>query len=674
MVYADFIGNVINLIKFIIAMTILFVLVPKIILKKITFNSLIDVFLNYYIKMIFFYITIGYILVFTKLFELLSIITIIILFTIYNSFSLNGNKTFEIYKDKFMINLYKSIDDINQPIISIKAIIIKLKDSINKNLKPYFVINKIPFVFVFLFSAYLRFYDSIVNMAPALSDSYVTLEWMKNIDRRQIFKSGIYPQGLHIILATINKVSANDAVYMIKFMGPFNGLITTLGIYFFLSRTLKSKPPALLASFFYGCLNWLIIGNEWDRQAATNSQEFAFAFVFPTLYFIFEFIKSKEKKYLILFFCGTSIIGFVHTFAFLYLVIGVFSISIAFLIKNFKESKLPVFKGFISGVLSSILSLIPMGIAIIIGNELHSSSVNYLVAYSEFDFIKLNPVDYIALICILVIFIYTLVTFKYLSDNLIISIFILISSIITFVLYFAGGVITKSVVINARAVVLWGLNVSLIFGFMWNIITIKITDSNNKCSIKCFSTSLVILITIVIFKQIPNLSNELKPIIPYKMEWDSSISQYLKIKKKFPIKEWLYISNIEGYSIVLGSGFHMVGDIFLDNYSPESKYLYSLNTTDKIPNIFIYIEKKIFKVEKSNSIYPIMEKEYIKREKNYKKIEIWIEKYKKTHNNIKTYYEDENIKIYHIEQKKTKKDIQEDIWDNLQIKQKKESY
>jgi hypothetical protein len=668
--YIDYFNNFINFSRFLLALIILYIFFPKLILKTKNTTTLLESFFTYFIKMTFFYIVIGYILVFTKLYELLSILTIIsILASKKQLFNSNINK-FEELKDNFYIYFFRILDDFTHPIKSLKGWIIKNNSKIFDIFRPYFVLNKIPFIFVFSFSAYIRFYDSIMHSAPGLSDSYVTLEWMKNIDRREIFKTGIYPQGFHIILATISKIASTDSIYMIKFMGPFNGLLTVLGIYFFISRVLNSKPAALVSSFFYGVLGWSILGGDWARQASTNSQEFAFVFVFPTLYFFYKYLKEKTRPNLILFFAGTAIIGFVHTFAFFYFVIAVFSISFGFLIVNFKDSFIYILKSAALGIAASILSILPIGIGLLLGHKFHSSSVDYLnSSASNFTLTKLALIDYLSIVSIVVILLYTFFIYKNTNESPIpaFSIFTITLSLISFLLYFAGGVITKSVLISSRSGILWALTVPIMLGFSWYILTIQIPDSKKTCSFKCLLTSLLILSTLLFLSLNPRFSGNLRAIAPYKMEWDSSINQYLRIKSDFPLKEWLYVSNIEGYSVVLGSGFHLMQEDFLKIYNPKNKYIYSINTTDKIPFIFLYLEKNIFKVDKKNSVYFIMEPKYKQREKNYKELALWINEYRKSHNNLKKYYEDKNIKIYYIKQEKTKKEIKKDIWDKLDL-------
>ncbi|MBW9234207.1 hypothetical protein JQK62_18440, partial [Leptospira santarosai] len=55
---------------------------------------------------------------------------------------------------------------------------------------------------------------------------------------------------------------------------------------------------------------------EIERQAATNSQEFAFVFIFPALYFLIKYVCDKQKEDLKIGLICTAIIGLVHSLVF----------------------------------------------------------------------------------------------------------------------------------------------------------------------------------------------------------------------------------------------------------------------------------------------------------------------------------------------------------------------
>jgi hypothetical protein len=512
----------------------------------------------------------------------------------------------------------------------------------DKKLNWMVLVEGMTFLTIIGLSAYLRFYDAFTNAAPPLSDSYVTLAWMKYINHRDLFHDGIYPQGFHIYLASIYKFAAVDALYVLRYTGPLNTLMITVGLYIVIRKLTNNLIGGLTASWIYGVV-WVIIPLfATDRQAATNSQEFAFVFIFPAIYFLIKYFQTERKEDLLVGLLSTAIIGLVHSlgFALIGLMIGIMIVTSFLALRKKRKIYFQVVVGVIGTV---VLSFIPLGIGYLLGKGLNASSAQYLVSQnSSYHFTILTKIDYVALGFLFLLFL--LLFRKQLSrGERFIGIFTFLTGISVFLLYYAGGVLTHSTVIDSRSRDLWGLVIPFCMGitisFLLNALRGKWVGVINILAM--FG---IIAVT---------LMYRPSPIIPYKMEYNENIEQYLRISQNYLPQEWMIVSQDEGYAVALGKGFHMhLGD-FLKNYNPEAKTLTKFNqgAPDRNipPHIFIFQEKKVFEVSKTNSIYSILAPKYKQREQEYKELTKWMSIHQKAGNKVKIFYQNQHIIVYQLD-------------------------
>ncbi|MBW9234221.1 hypothetical protein JQK62_18510, partial [Leptospira santarosai] len=165
--------------------------------------------------------------------------------------------------------------------------------------------------------------------------------------------------------------------------------------------------------------------------------------------------------------------------------------------------------------------------------------------------------------------------------------------------------------IDSRSRELWGLIMPFCAGISISFLFGKVKGN----------WSSLIFIPVILVLVLIGIIQKPSPIIPYKMEHHENIEQYLKIRDEFLPKTWMIVSQAEGYSVSLGTGFHMhLGD-FLQNYRPEREGLTSRKDgiVDKnlSQNIFIFMEKTIFQVSESNSVYELLKPEYERRKNEY---------------------------------------------------------
>ena len=221
-----------------------------------------------------------------------------------------------------------------------------------------------------------------------------------------------------------------------------------------------------------------------------------------------------------------------------------------------------------------------------------------------------------------------------------------------FLFYMYGGVLTHSKYLEQGASTLWAVLIPVVvaFAFLTLFHVLKaVFRSKHIGHIVCYLTVAAVLC------YLPQ-----KPIISEKKDYNTNVAQYLKISKSFRPTQWMIVSWQEGYSLVLGSGFHMLTDDFISSYDPENAKLMNKNDDYnllKTEDIFLFCEKNIFYNE-------TVDLDYYRYKSDMKpKVFEWVRTYQEHHDNISLYYSDENIEIWQIHQPLDREEIKKRIWE-----------
>lgn len=648
--------QLINIIRWAIAFTLVYLLIP-VLLFPIRDSAILEKFFTRYIRMVALSIMIGYILVAIKLYEFLSLSFIFLILIIWVKVLDRNGRALQTTKDKIALGIYNFLDGLSHPYDLLKGKLSEglsdFKISFKKFVTIPNVLQALLLMFVLAYSSYLRFYDTLEHAAPAMSDAYVTLAWMKYIDARILFHDGIYPQGFHIYLSILQKFAACDALYILKYTGPLNGVLTTLGIYFFVVKITGKKIPGIISAFILGVLSFKL-PYEWERQAATNSQEFAMAFLFPAWYYAISFLQTRKKEYLWTAGASFAVIGFVHTLIFAFLCVGVACIIIPFMLLNFRQSMHPIGQLISIGVLAGVLAALPIPIASLLGKSFNSSSVDFLTSKLQMGIPTLTILDKLAFAGFILFLLLAALKRKS-RVELVIPIFLFILGLASFSMYLFLGPITGNGVLVTRSGILWALLISVGIGLCGETILTLMSIKRNRSNI--------ILVPIIVFAVMAWILSYVKPVPaqPYKMQYDAEINQYLRIAKDYNPSEWTLVSPEEGYDLALGKGWHIQLKDFLLWYNPQKSKLVRNVNGKEVPlitnDLFIFYQKKLFKVNMVE-----MQTILAERVKEYANLKQWVQQYCKSHNNLSIYYQDDDVVVYHIHQPKSQSDTFKDIW------------
>lgn len=653
--YSTLGNQAINITRYGLSFLIVFVLWSQVLYGGRPGGDILEGFMARYIRMVGLIIATGYLLVVFRLYELASLITVLILVAIYQKHVWSGkpHSPLETFAQG-LLWLYNCLDGLINPVRLATGWLRRGRGSFGNFVSSGFsgittAGNTLLFVSVLAYSAYLRVYDAVVHAAPPMSDSYVTLVWMKYIEKKFLFHDGIYPQGLHIYLSVLHKFAAIDPLYVLKYSGSLNSALTILGIYFVVSRLTGRQMAGIMSAFALGVLVNLI-HLEWARQVAANSQEFALVFLFPAMYYADRYLRSGQRSDFWVAATAFTIIGWVHSMIFMFLGVGLFCLLAAHLLFNFREALRPVWHVCLAGAGAAVLSGLPAVLGLVMGKSFHGSSVGFLLAATEVPYPAITLMDKIALGGLLLFFVGCVCRDRS-RKGLATAFFVLILGAASFGMYLILGPLTGKVVLVARLSLLWGMMTAVALGVGWSGLFKVLPGKKVTQLVELVLGVAIIAYALVYFKPVP--------AEPYKMEYDSAVQQYLRISNDFRPTEWTIVSNEEGYDLSLGRGFHiMLGD-FLKQFNPADK---RLTTEDGsiLPDLFLFKEKRQFPMD--SSIQKDMEPILQRRATEYGMLDQWLDTYRATHDNLNVYYEDADIQVFHISQSRTREEVFREIW------------
>ncbi|MCA0756655.1 hypothetical protein KP806_16485 [Paenibacillus sp. N4] len=493
-------------------------------------------------------------------------------------------------------------------------------------------------------AAYVRFYDAVHYAAPALSDGSVTLAWMKYINNRMLFHDELYPQGFHITLSLLSKFAAIDPLYILKYTGPLNGVLTAASFYFVLSRLTGSKMAGIAGAALFGLGGAFLLGSDWERQAATNSQEFAFVFAFPAFYFFLRYLEKGGRHSFWAGFAAVSVTGFVHSLVFAYVGMGLAVALIASVMTPAARSWNRILIVCAAGAAAVVFTYAPIQIGSWAGVSFNESAAEFLTSTTEAAFPQLMLRDYLGLGAIAWIALSALIGWRD-NRNRISEWFAVGIGTASFLLYYVMPAATKSMMLASRTWSLWALAVCFCVGFAWW----SLWRFAARLKGTALAERLAATAALTVFVWFVGLS----PIQTYKMDWESMFRQYLRISSLYLENTWTVFSQEEGYALIYGQGWHQYISTLVDRYDPAGTPITRIGQDEYDPDVtkhmFIFEQKQVFKVPSNLSIYEKLEQErYSKQEKEQVLLKEWMDRYIAAHGKPPVFYEDEYIRIWYL--------------------------
>lgn len=397
--YAGFWNQCLHLLQYFMAITLLLVIWPMGLFAKYGGGPL-ERAASRFLGMMLLLLVLGYMLAALKLFEAISIVMIVGSLTIWSIigrrssterqelFAKWATRFFDYFENKHrLIALLRDSFTVHWK-STLQAIRFRLSD-------PLTAVEYILLVAVFGLSAYIRFYDAATSPAPAWPDGYTTLVRMKRISESILVADGwAVPQGLYMFMSYLRTFSFIDAVYVLKYTGPFVSMMILLGQYAFIVRLTKSRIAGLAGVAAFGLFSGCFPG-DFERHAAADPQQFAYMFLFPVLMFYFRYMESGENPAFRAATCGIAAAALSHTQGYGLVAMSVAVLCIVFMFagaRRYWRKTGPIVLALLAGAL---ISLLPFLLSHVMGASPDSASAFHLgdiTALSEAFWALILPV------------------------------------------------------------------------------------------------------------------------------------------------------------------------------------------------------------------------------------------------------------------------------------------
>lgn len=649
-VYSSFTTQVYAWAHYIIAFSLVYVAVPLLFFRRVN-GDITDRLLANYVRMVFYVISMTYVLVALKLYEVMGMGCVGLLFLAWRQ--LRGNAAASIPWSSLVARLYEVVE-LPGTMLRFLYRLPEIKKQwwhlIQPRLQLRVSIKTIRYMMLMLVlftSAAIRLYDAVYVAAPEESDGDVTLEWTKYISERILFHDGIYPQGWYMYLASLGKFAVIDTLFIIKFSGPLACFMIVLLMCMLLYKFTESTVGAIVAGLVYGVLGYHLLGDDWTRQAASNAQEFGFLFTFPLIYFLRRYFeRGRLEDFWVAFACLCDI-GLIHSLSYELAAMAGICVVLAAVTIDFRRLKSRILIVLLGGMASGIVSLLPVGLGIVLRIPLNSAATTYLVSSSAASLPRMNFFDDLA-VCSIGLLLATALRQRSMQQNAWSTMIIGLWGVMCFSVYEFGGVLTHSTVLSSRMLDLWAVTAATAIGMAAQTVYNFILRFRYHSLIE--GIGWIGCIGAIGVLSPPAL------IIPYTVQWNDDIDAYLKINHEFRFADggYMIVAQDFEYDLVSGNGFRMDPRQFLTMYDPKKPPLtrYGSSSVDRsiAPYVFLYYNKKIFEVSKTNGIYPIERPIYTVEEQNKKLMNQWLREFRAANGvgAVKVFYNGPHVEVFEL--------------------------
>lgn len=475
---------------------------------------------------------------------------------------------------------------------------------------------------IFGYGAYIRCYQSVVNMFYGTSDMYLHTEWIKYFMHNKPYISGIYPFGFHSIIAVISSVFQINVVTVIQMFGPIIGMLMLFSLYFLLRRTMHSSFAINIALALY-IVTDLFPYWAMERQFVALPQEFGTVFLYLTAYYLFQYMKNKKKRDLINFTLSVSLTLLIHFFVTVY----AFFICAAIFIAHIAYLNRKTFARIVIGILSAlIIAVAPLGGGMLKGIEFNGSmgwALSYVLGSEEAqeeaaakeatepitilsiynrlveeeyfnrdnNMSLLNAnwfVPYLIAACIAIL----APTFKF-KDRRRQWIFLGFSaySLLMCILFILAILDIFAIMEYSRLYSYFLYSVPLVMGVPFELLYSLLNGTKKAARVTYLTLISAVGITGSLWIGINQRFMPLGRI--WQSQYNGAVLAYYDIVKQFPKNQWTIVSSNSEYTLCLFEGYHY----------QMAEFILELNEHDTNPELYLAGENVFFYVEKRPNIY-----------------------------------------------------------------------
>ncbi|MDF2606146.1 MAG: hypothetical protein K0S34_336 [Bacillales bacterium] len=559
--------------KFLLLYFLLFYFIPTSVLDDGKNKNWKD---KYFISLIHshvFIIIVVHLLVAIKLYETLSLLFVIIVTCTLLFIKGRSSKTSSSIK-KLLFSLIQATDE-NKGLRKLHNI--RFADFIIRlNKTKSLLFNKLKenglsiilVVVLMILATVIRFKHSITHSYFGASDPYVHLKWAKLLGQNEIYVDGVYPYGFEAIISALHVTFQLDPYIILRFLGPFSGVLIAFSIYF----VLRKHRPADYSIAIFALIIYFISSYQFSfiwRQYSSLSMEYGAIFILPGICYFLEYVREVSNKSLIVSIECFLLTILIHPYAAICLFI---SYLVLFVIAAKKFRIIHILKMLFMFAIASIIGILPLAIGLFGGVEFHGESINFVKesvgTISEHTSLSASSLggNNTHIIVFLIVLFFLLIYMKRLNTLFAYPLI----AIVLFIFYRADVLGIPAIMLPYRIEVVLVLITTISIALVITILQSKVYKTLTILSFVTIS-----YITLPSF-ELPKGNQQ---------QYDEAVEAYLKIKNEFPIAEWTIVSTVEEYPLVIDYGWHYNLTDMLSNITNGKE----MKFTSK--EIFFYVEK-----------------------------------------------------------------------------------
>lgn len=200
------------------------------------------------------------------------------------------------------------------------------------------------------------------------SDEEVHLYWVQSVIANNMFPDGMYPHGLHHVLAIMISTFDLTAARTIILFAGVTIVVLFLVLYLTLTQLFASKMAVFFGMMIYVISN-LVISEE--RLAFTLPMEYGLAAIFLLLFGLVSYVKHHRKSDLLLVAGSIAITLSCHFYVTIYAAFLCLIFGIVYLVPMIRrKALLPIL---LAGVLGIGLAIVPFGVGKLLGYPFEQS-------------------------------------------------------------------------------------------------------------------------------------------------------------------------------------------------------------------------------------------------------------------------------------------------------------
>lgn len=588
----------------------------------------------------------GYVLTALKIFELPTLVGVLLALTLWyrprpeeSRYVLSGEMT-------LVVRLFSVLDNLPQYrerwIKSLRGGLRRPRLHLGP-VKPFTVVAGLGLAALFGVVVWMRFWFNLQTAAYPYSDAYVVLSWVENILQQHLYPNGIYPEGFHLLIASMRTLTESVTMVFVKFFGPTVGVAMVASVAFATYRFTGRLAPALVAALIYGTLP-AYLPNEIGRQIATDSQEFGNALVLPAAWFFYRAWVSKDIGDRVTAVALLTSATLAHTVAALNTILAALAGTVAgWVAEGMDRGVFGWFARYVS--LAALVSIAPIAIALALGIHFYASSLQFLSMTTSSAPPPISPEAKVAVGCCLALL---AVRMRRGRAGMGAPLTVLLLLLAALMLQQSPLLGIKSEVLAVRSGEMLALVEALSFGLGWSALQETVALLGGSTAAAWLALAGAFGLGVAAWAKTPP-----KPIVEYTMNSGEYVATFVSLRTHFLPTTWLAVSDDYGYSLVLGDGFQMGDAEFVSRVSPDTRWpQYKPPNQPAYPiaqaHIFFLVNTQ-FHVPNIPGSEAAVAAALQERKKVNTELIAWLNTYQQKFGPLKVYFRGKNLVVYELD-------------------------